>query len=81
MPEKLLIDFEIALQIFHVAGGSEVTAIRAPTEVLQEFLRGFPALGSRYLGISVELAPTQSYVSIRGQTIAGHALEVPGPSE
>lgn len=74
--------YEDAMNEFYRAGGTRVSAIRSPVEVLRAFKRTFPeetAVELRYLGAPVEPVATQDYVSVLGSSIAGHTFEWPKP--
>lgn len=78
MPQRLYLPFELALQEFYLAGGSEVSAIRAPPLILKEYLRLVPSTPvPRYMSFLVELAMPQKQVSVLGKRTTGQLLEAP----
>jgi hypothetical protein len=83
LPSKLFAPFEIALQEFYLAGGAHVATIRAPSKVLQEFVRVIAkgGIARNYMGAPIAMAPAQSTVSIQGSTVTGQPLEFPGPTK
>jgi hypothetical protein len=82
MSEPLFPPFEAVVDLFHVAGGITLTAIRSPSALAEEFKAVFPtetACCLRYLGAHLEVVDTQDFVSVRGTNAAGHEVEYPEP--
>ncbi len=71
--------YEAAVDLFQrtFGIGAKITAIRSPRKVLDDFRADFPG-ETAYAGAPVELAE-QGHVSVRGTTVAGHAVECPEP--
>ena len=66
------------------AGGtmSEVTVIRSPRRMLNQFNHDFPTTAAhelRFRGIPVDLAKDQDIVSVRGKSSSGYECEWPDP--
>lgn len=78
-PVPLFPPYEAAVDLFqHTVGiGAKITVIRSPRKLLDEFTTTFPREASN-AGAPIELAE-QDHVSVRGTTIAGHAVECPEP--